>query len=87
MGRILRTTTKERFAGTDVPFNAAIPAGRVLEYCDMTAPAKDLFKGTIDSESLSTRSMDRLAKVARTIADLAGSKQVEPPHVTKLAAT
>ena len=52
----------ERFADRDVPFNAAIPAGRVLEFCDMTPMAKDLFKETIDKQSLSTRSMDRLAK-------------------------
>ena len=72
-----------RFTGTDVPFNAAIPAGRVLEFCDMTPGAKDCFKETVDTKSLSTRSMDRLAKVARTIADLAATRQVEPPHVSK----
>ena len=30
-----------RFSGTDVPYNAAIPAGRVLEFCEMSAEAKD----------------------------------------------
>jgi magnesium chelatase family protein len=72
-----------RFRGTDIPYNAAIPAGRVLEFCDMTAEAKTRFKETVDTNSLSTRSMDRLAKVARTIADLAGNRQVEPPHISK----
>jgi magnesium chelatase family protein len=52
----------------------------------MSAGAKDLFKETIDKNSLSTRSMDRLAKVARTIADLAATKQVERPHISRLAA-
>jgi Magnesium chelatase, subunit ChlI C-terminal len=32
---------------------------------------------------LSTRSLDRLAKVARTIADLAATKQVVPTHISK----
>jgi magnesium chelatase family protein len=49
----------------------------------MSTGAKDLFKKTIDKNSLSTRSMDRLAKVARTISDLAATKQVEPPHISK----
>jgi magnesium chelatase family protein len=29
--------------------------------------------------------MDRLAKVARTVADLIGSEMVEPPHLLKAA--
>ncbi len=34
---------------------------------------------------MTTRSVDRLAKVARTIADLAGSGPVEPVHVNEAA--
>jgi magnesium chelatase family protein len=30
---------------------------------------------------MSTRSMDRLAKVARTVADLRACEQIEPAHV------
>ncbi len=74
-----------RFAGTDVPHNAAIPPGRVFDYCDMTPQGREFFKQLVDQNSLSTRSMDRLAKVSRTVADLAGSRQVEPPSLTKAA--
>jgi magnesium chelatase family protein len=78
-----RERQRTRFAGTGIPFNAAIPGGRVLDYCDLSAAGMAKYKETVQNNTLSTRSMDRLAKVARTIADLAGAKQVEPLHVTK----
>jgi magnesium chelatase family protein len=80
-----RQRQRVRYAGTDVPFNAAVPAGRTFEVAAMTHEAKEKFKDAVDRNSLSTRSMDRLAKVARTVADLAGSERVEPPHVAKAA--
>ena len=78
-----RDRQTKRFAGTDIPFNAAIPGGRVRELCNFSPTGFDKYKETVASHTLSTRSMDRLAKVARTVADLAGSEQVEPPHVGK----
>jgi magnesium chelatase family protein len=76
-----RSRQQERFAGTGIPFNAAIPGGQVMEYCDFSDSGLDEFKTTIDTHTLSTRSMDRLAKVARTCADLEASGQVLPKHV------
>jgi magnesium chelatase family protein len=43
------------------------------------------FKGTIESNSLSTGSMDRLAKVSRTVADLEGAEHLEPRHIDESA--
>lgn len=80
-----RERQRKRFEGTDVPHNAAIPGGRVREYCRFSEPALAAYKKWIDESTLSTRSMDRLAKVARTIADLAGEAEVLPPHVDKAA--
>lgn len=74
----------KRFAGTGIPYNAAIPGGQVLDYCDFSTDAMTKFKEIVGSNTtLSTRSMDRLAKVARTIADLESSTKVEPPHLAK----
>ena len=39
----------------------------------------------IDKHTLSTRSMDRLAKVGRTVADLTASEEVQPEHFAKAA--
>ncbi|MDH3582955.1 MAG: ATP-binding protein, partial [Phycisphaerae bacterium] len=71
----------DRFEGTDIPFNAAIPGGHVRDYCAFSEAGFAHYKDCIESNTLSTRSMDRLAKVGRTIADLAESKTVEPEHV------
>jgi magnesium chelatase family protein len=66
-----RDRQTHRFRGTDIPYNAAIPGGNVLEYCRLSPAAVTRFKELVDGNTLSTRSMDRLAKVARTVADRA----------------
>lgn len=71
----------ERFREKGIPFNAAIPGGHVLEFSVLSGEGLARYKEVIDKNSLSTRSMDRLAKVARTIADLDASDTVEPKHV------
>ena len=52
-----------------------------MDYCRLSPAALQHYKATIDTNTLSTRSMDRLAKVARTAADLAGSDTTEPEHI------
>ncbi len=78
-----RARQERRFSETGIAFNAAIPGGRVMEYCSFHPEGFSHYKNTIQTSSLSTRSMDRLAKVARTIADLDASDSIYPRHVQK----
>ncbi len=80
-----RSRQRARFDGTDIPFNAAIPGGHVRDYCGFSDSGFARFKSLVEESSLSTRSVDRLAKVSRTIADLCDSETIEPEHTVKSA--
>lgn len=80
-----RHRQKNRFDGTGIPFNAAMPGGQVRELCRFSNSSLEFYKSLVDKHTLSTRSMDRLAKVARTVADLAGKDDPEQAHVETAA--
>jgi magnesium chelatase family protein len=80
-----RTRQQRRFAGTDIPCNAAIPPGKLLDYCQFSEEAFSYYKRLVAEQNLPTRTIDRLAKVARSVADLYGADQIQPAHVEQAA--
>jgi magnesium chelatase family protein len=76
-----REKQRERFNGDGIPFNAAIPGGKVHDLCAFSSAGFERFKDITDSNDLTTRSVDRLAKVSRTVADLYDADEVLPEHL------
>ena len=52
--------------------NAQLNAGQVRRICRMTPGAEQLLRSSYDALGLSARAHDRILRVARTVADLAG---------------
>ncbi len=53
------------------------------EFCEMDEPTKELLKFAMADMNLSARAYARIQKVARTIADLAGSEKILSDHVSE----
>lgn len=74
---------RKRFRGTGFSFNADIPDKSLPSYCPVERAAADLLKSVIRQLGLSARAGVKLLKVARTIADFAGSAKLLAPHIAE----
>ena len=73
-----------RFAGRNEMFaNADMQSAEIREFCLLDSACEDLLKMAITKLGLSARAYDRIQKVARTIADLAGSEDIRPEYVSE----
>jgi magnesium chelatase family protein len=74
----------ERFKGRKGLFkNADMQSKEIREFCQPDKDGEDLLKQAITRLGLSARAYDRILKVARTIADLAGSADIMPEHIAE----
>ncbi|MGB0993568.1 MAG: YifB family Mg chelatase-like AAA ATPase [Akkermansiaceae bacterium] len=72
----------ERFSSNDgLTSNAAMPSKLMREYCRIDATASGYLEHAMTELNFSARAHDRILKVARTLADLAGEQDIAPAHV------
>ncbi len=79
-----REIQKRRFEGCQGVFaNAQMSSRMVREYCRIDEAGQLILKQAMDRLGLSARAYDRILKVARTIADLDGSPNIEIGHLSE----
>jgi magnesium chelatase family protein len=79
-----RQTQLERFRGEKHVFaNAQMPPRLIRKYGAITAEGEKLLENAITRLGLSARAHDRILKVARTIADLDDSADIQPRHLSE----
>jgi magnesium chelatase family protein len=78
-----RQQQRQRFAGTQIASNADMHPAEVRKFCDLDDTSRALMRTAMSQLQLSARAYHRILKLARTIADLAGSEHIQPAHLAE----
>ena len=89
-----REIQRKRFASLAVPqeagkiehivsCNSDMRPAEVRKFCDLDDTGRALMKSAMSQLQLSARAYHRVLKLARTIADLAGSDRIQPAHLAE----
>jgi len=78
-----RVEQRRRFAGTPFSCNADMGPTEVREVCKLDEAGRALVRAAMQQLQMSARAFHRILKLARTIADLAGSGRIETAHLAE----
>ena len=78
-----RNIQNERYKGTGITCNARLTPALLKKFCVLSDDAAKLLQASFDSLGMSARAYDRLLKIARTIADLDDSENIEMLHMAQ----
>jgi len=78
-----RIIAQQRLQGQKITSNAQMESKHIREYCQLDEASRTLLENAIRKLGLSARAMDRVLKVSRTIADLAGDEKLQSYHLAE----
>jgi magnesium chelatase family protein len=78
-----RATQLQRFGKRNIHANSQMGARDLKRYCQLKEDAEKLLENAINRLGLSARAYSRVLKVGRTIADLAGSEDIQSSHIAE----
>jgi len=73
----------QRFKGLKIKANSEMSPKLIREYCQLSASSIELLRNAIQQLHLSARSYNKILKISRTIADLAGFEKIEQNHLAE----
>ena len=78
-----REIQRNRFIGTNIKCNAKMTTPMVNKFCTLSKECEELLGNAFTSLNLSARAHNRILKVARTIADLDDSEEIQLSHLAE----
>jgi len=80
-----RDIQQNRFSNgkLDIICNADMRVGEIRQFCKLQDEGQSLMRAAMSQMNLSARAYHRILKLARTIADLAGSEEIQSSHLTE----
>ena len=82
-GEAARAGQRGRFENTSLAANAEMGPTEVRKVCQLSEEGRALVKAAMAQLGMSARAFHRILKLARTIADLAGSDDIETTHLAE----
>ena len=79
-----RAIQKERFANSSTTANAFMTPKEIKQFCKLPPGADTILEAAMRKFGLSARSLDKILKTARTIADLEGKENIETKHLIEV---
>jgi magnesium chelatase family protein len=78
-----RRIQQARFGKTKATCNARMSPRQLKDCCQLSDDSQELLRVAISELNFSARAYDRILKVSRTIADLAGRNQIEAEDISE----
>ncbi|UCF90653.1 MAG: YifB family Mg chelatase-like AAA ATPase [Desulfobacterales bacterium] len=78
-----RGIQSQRFGSTKIYSNAQMSSRHIKKHCQIDAASGRLLQAAIDKLALSARAYNRVLKIGRTIADLAGTADIQVAHISE----
>jgi magnesium chelatase family protein len=78
-----RQVQRSRFSGEAFTLNGTMHPQQLRRYCRLQSAAAELLKVAMEDMGLSARAHDKILRVARTIADIEGSAEIDEGHLSE----
>ena len=82
---VMRAREKQcaRFGDGPIRYNAQMTSRQVRKFCELDKPCQQMLRHSVEEMGLSARAHDKILRVARTIADVAGDEHINEMHLAE----